>query len=130
MLRTVVDCLIPADDFPGASEAGVCDYLRKLFETDLRDEAGFFMTGLDQIELEALARFGESFASLTLEQQNVTLETIQQGDVLTSWPISPQRFFEMLVCTTAEGFYSDPQQGGNRNAVSWMMTGFEDQLDS
>jgi hypothetical protein len=130
MLRTVVDCLIPADDFPGASEAGVCDYLRKLFETDLRDEAGFFMTGLDQIELEALVRFGESFASLTLEQQNVTLETIQQGDVLTSWPISPQRFFEMLVCTTAEGFYSDPQQGGNRNAVSWMMTGFEDQLDS
>jgi hypothetical protein len=130
MLRTVVDCLIPADDFPGASEAGVCDYLRKLFETDLRDEAGFFMTGLDQIELEALARFGDSFASLTLEQQNVTLETIQQGDVLTSWPISPQRFFEMLVCTTAEGFYSDPQQGGNRNAVSWMMTGFEDQLDS
>jgi hypothetical protein len=129
MLRTVVDCLIPADDFPGASEAGVCDYLRKLFETDLRDEAGFFMTGLDQIELEALARFGDSFASLTLEQQNVTLETIQQGDVLTSWPISPQRFFEMLVCTTAEGFYSDPQQGGNRNAVSWMMTGFEDQLD-
>jgi hypothetical protein len=130
MLRTVVDCLIPADDFPGASEAGVCNYLRKLFETDLRDEAGFFMTGLDQIELEALVRFGESFASLTLEQQNVTLETIQQGDVLTSWPISPQRFFEMLVCTTAEGFYSDPQQGGNRNAVSWMMTGFEDQLDS
>jgi hypothetical protein len=130
MLRTVVDCLIPADDFPGASEAGVCNYLRKLFETDLRDEAGFFMTGLDQIELEALARFGDSFASLTLEQQNVTLETIQQGDVLTSWPISPQRFFEMLVCTTAEGFYSDPQQGGNRNAVSWMMTGFEDQLDS
>jgi hypothetical protein len=130
MLRTVVDCLIPADDFPGASEAGVCDYLRRLFETDLRDEAGFFMTGLDQIELEALARFGDSFASLTLEQQNVTLETIQQGDVLTSWPISPQRFFEMLVCTTAEGFYSDPQQGGNRNAVSWMMTGFEDQLDS
>jgi hypothetical protein len=128
-LRTVVDCLIPADDFPGASEAGVCNYLRKLFETDLRDEAGFFMTGLDQIELEALARFGDSFASLTLEQQTVTLETIQQGDVLTSWPISPQRFFEMLVCTTAEGFYSDPQQGGNRNAVSWMMTGFEDQLD-
>jgi hypothetical protein len=130
MLRTVVDCLIPADDFPGASEAGVCNYLRKLFETDLRDEAGFFMTGLDQIELEALARFGDSFASLTLEQQTVTLETIQQGDVLTSWPISPQRFFEMLVCTTAEGFYSDPQQGGNRNAVSWTMTGFEDQLDS
>lgn len=125
-LRTVVDCLIPADQFPGAYEAGVCDYLLKLFETDLRDEAEFFSTGLDSIELEAQARFGEPFASLTPEQQTITLEAIQQGDVLTAWQISPQRFFEMLVCTTAEGFYSDPQQGGNRSAVSWTMTGFEE----
>ena len=129
-LRTVVDCLIPADDFPGAYEAGVCDYLLKLFETDLRDEAEFFMTGLDNIELEGRARFGKPFASLTPKQQSITLEAIQQGDVLTSWEISPQRFFEMLVCTTAESFYSDPQQGGNRGAISWTMTGFEDQVDS
>ena len=128
-LRLVVDCLIPADKFPGAYEAGVCDYLRKLFETDLRDEAGFFNTGLDSIELEARARFGEPFASLTPAQQSITLEAIQQGDVLASWQISPQRFFEMLVCTTAEGFYSEPQQGGNRGAISWTMTGFENQVN-
>jgi gluconate 2-dehydrogenase gamma chain len=129
-LRTVVDCLIPADEFPGAYEAGVCDYLLKLFETELRDEAEFFTTGLDSIEFEARARFGEPFASLTPEQQSITLQAIQQGNVLTSWQISPQRFFEMLVCTTAEGFYSDPQQGGNRGAIAWTMTGFEDQVDS
>ena len=129
-LRAVVDCVIPADDFPGAYEAGVCDYLLKLFETDLRDEAEFFNTGLDSIDLEARARFGEPFASLTPSQQSITLEAIQQGDVLASWQISPQRFFEMLVCTTAEGFYSEPQQGGNRGALSWTMTGFEDELNS
>ena len=130
IFRAVVDCVIPADEFPGAYEAGVCDYLLKLFETDLRDEAEFFTTGLDSIELEARAKFGESFASLTPAQQGITLEAIQLGDVLTSWQISPQRFFEMLVCTTAEGFYSDPQQGGNRGAISWTMTGFEDRVDS
>jgi gluconate 2-dehydrogenase gamma chain len=126
----VVDCLIPADDFPGAHEAGVCDYLAKLFETDLRAEAEFFTTGLDSIEREARARFDAPFTNLTPAQQSITLEAIQQGDVLTSWQISPQRFFEMLVCTTAEGFYSDPQQGGNRGAISWTMTGFEDQQNS
>jgi len=129
-LRAVVDCLIPTDEFPGAYEAGVCDYLLRLFASDLRDEAEFFTTGLDSIELEARARFGAPFASLTPEQQSITLEAIEQGDVLTSWQISPQRFFEMLVCTTAEGFYSDPQQGGNRGAISWTMTGFEDQVDA
>jgi gluconate 2-dehydrogenase subunit 3-like protein len=130
ILRAVVDCVIPADEFPSAYEAGVCDYLLKLFETDLRDEAEFFTTGLDSIELEACARFGEPFVTLTPAQQGITLEAIQLGDVITSWQISTQRFFEMLVCTTAEGFYSDPQQGGNRGAISWTMTGFEDQVDS
>jgi len=129
-LRAVVDCLIPADEFPSAYEAGVCDYLQKLFATDLCNEAEFFTTGLNSIELEAQARFGKPFASLTPEQQTTTLEAIQYGDVLSSWQISPQRFFEMLVCTTAEGFYSDPQQGGNRDAVSWTMTGFENQVNS
>lgn len=128
-LRAVVDCLIPADEFPGAYEAGVCDYLLRLFATDLRDEAAFFKVGLDHIELEAHARFGASFANLKPEQQTIMLEAIQHGDVLSSWQISPQRFFEMLVCTTAEGFYSDPQQGGNRGAISWTMTGFEDQVN-
>jgi hypothetical protein len=129
-LRAVVDCLIPADDFPGAYEAGVCDYLMRLFETDLSDETQFFIAGLDSIELEACARFGDSFANLTSDQQVDTLETIQKGHLITSWPISPQRFFDLLICTTAQGFYSDPQQGGNREAVSWVMTGFEDQANS
>ncbi len=126
-LRTVVDCLIPPDDFPGAYDAGVCDYLTRLFETDLRDEAEFFSTGLESIDLEAHARFGEPFSNLTSDQQISTLEAIQQGEVLTTWSTPPQRFFEMLVRTTVEGFYSDPQQGGNRGAVSWIMTGFEEQ---
>jgi gluconate 2-dehydrogenase gamma chain len=129
-LRAVVDCLIPADDFPGAYEAGVCDYMLRLFGTDLRNEAEFFTTGIDSINAEARARFAEPFASLTAEQQIITLDAIQRADVLTTWQISPRRFFEMLVCTTTEGFYSDPQQGGNRGAISWTMTGFEDQVDS
>jgi len=36
----------------------------------------------------------------------------------------------MLVNTTAEGYYSDPEQGGNRGRASWVMTGFEDAVES
>jgi len=125
-LRAVVDCLIPPDTFPGAYEAGVCDFLVRLFATDLKHEAEFFYNGLEALEVESLARFSKSFANLSFEQQTAILESIEQNDLATAWPISPQRFFDMLVCTTAEGFYSDPQQGGNRGAVSWVMTGFED----
>ena len=124
-LRAVVDCVIPPDDFPGAYDAGVCDYIKQLFQTDLAEHAEFFRAGIDAIESEALATFNAPFAALSRDQQISILERIESGAVKTSWPISPARFFDMLVNTTAEGYYSDPQQGGNRGRVSWAMTGFE-----
>jgi gluconate 2-dehydrogenase gamma chain len=125
-LPAVVDCLIPPDDFPGAYEAGVCDYIEQLLNTDLAEHAEFFRAGLDAIDNEALATYNARFAVLTRDQQISILEAIESGAVKSSWPIAPTRFFEMLVNTTAEGYYSDPEQGGNRGRTSWVMTGFED----
>lgn len=128
-LRAVVNCLIPPDDFPGAYDAGVCDYLKRIFRTDLASQSGFFYAGVEGIEAEALARFNTPFIDLKAEQKIATLAAIESGEVKSSWTISPSHFFEMLVNTTAEGYYSDPQQGGNRGAVSWIMTGFEERSD-
>jgi len=129
-LRAVVDCLIPGDDFPGAYEAGVCDYLERLLQTDLANQAEFFSVGIKAIEAEALVRFDRPFADLSPAEQTSMLAAIEVGRIETSWSIPPARFFEMLVCTTAEGYYSEPQQGGNRGAISWVMTGFEELSDS
>ena len=128
-LRAVLDCLLPPDDFPGAYDAGVCDYIEQLFQTDLADDAEFFRAGIDAIDAEALARYNAPFAALTPDQQVSTLASIESGNVKISWPIAPSRFFEMLVNICAEGYYSDPQQGGNRGRASWVMTGFEDAVD-
>lgn len=130
ILRAVVDCLIPGDDFPGAYEAGVCDYLERLLQTDLADQAEFFRAGIEAIEAEALVHFDRPFAKLTPAEQSSILAAIEVGKVESSWPILPSRFFEILVNTTIEGYYSEPQQGGNRGAISWVMTGFEGLLDS
>jgi gluconate 2-dehydrogenase gamma chain len=125
-LRAVVDCLIPPDDYAGAFDAGVCDFIVRLFETDLAEQREFFDAGLEAIESEALARFDTRFADLSPDQQVVTLEGIERGSVNTPWPIAPDQFFEILVRTTAEGYYSDPEQGGNKGSISWAMTGFQE----
>jgi len=125
-LRAVVDCLIPPDDFPGAFEAGVCDFTIRLLETDLADQREFFAAGLDGIESESLARFDSSFAHLSSDQQVAILEAVERDQVITAWPIPADQFFEMIVRTTAEGYYSDPEQGGNKGAISWFMTGFQE----
>ena len=124
-LRAVLDCVIPPDDFPGASEAGVADYLARQFEGDLVEKRDFYCSGLDAIENEVRTRFQTDFANLTADQQSTTLKSIESGEVFTAWPVSPQDFFNLVVNTTAEGYYSDPEQGGNRGAISWVMIGFE-----
>lgn len=127
-LRAAVDRIIPADAHPGAWEAGVGNYLERQFEGDLGPVAADYGAGLSSLEAESVARFQQSFSSLCNEDQDTVLEFIEAGEVLTRWDVAPRRFFSLLVNTTAEGFYSDPQQGGNRSAVSWAMTGFEDTI--
>jgi hypothetical protein len=49
-----VDRLIPPDDFPGANEAGVCDYRVHLFRTDMLEHVDFFGSGIAGIDAAAM----------------------------------------------------------------------------
>ena len=124
-LRAAVDRIIPPDEYPGGADAGVCDYFARHLQADLRPLLPLYHDGLDGLEAEAQARYNTSFADLSAEQQDHLLRRVEWGNVEARWHTAPSRFFQMLVQHTAEGFYSDPGNGGNRNAVSWHMIGFD-----
>jgi hypothetical protein len=124
-LRAAVDRIIPPDDYPGAWQAGVGDYLARQFEGDLLPLFHVYSAGLTALEAESVALFQQSFVLLSAEEQDTLLRHIEAGQVLTNWDVAPLHFFNLLVNTTAEGYYSNPEQGGNRDCVSWTMTGFE-----
>jgi hypothetical protein len=124
-LRAAVDRIIPSDDYPGAWQAGVGDYLAQQFEKDLLPFFDTYCTGLASLEAESRKQFEQSFSSLSDEQKDAILNQVEAGDVFATWTVSPQNFFRLLINTTAEGFYSEPQQGGNRNGISWAMIGFD-----
>jgi hypothetical protein len=124
-LRALVDCLIPADDFPSGWQAGVGDYLAKQFERDLRDQVAMYATGLDALEAETQARTGIPFAELGPIGQTGLLTQLEQGHARTTWPINAQSFLNTVTNHAAEGFYSDPGNGGNKNNVAWRMVGYE-----
>lgn len=128
-LRAAVDRIIPPDDYPGAWQSGVGDYLARQFEGDLRPAFEEYCNGLTALDAESIARFQQSFSKLSDEDQDHVLGLVEAGEVSTTWDVPPRHFFNLLVRTTAEGFYSEPEQGGNRNAVSWAMTGFEEATD-
>jgi len=124
-LRAAIDRIIPPDDYAGAWDAGVADYLVRQFEGDLSPLVDLYLAGLTSLDDEANTRYRKTFAKLSDVEKDFLLSQVEQGEVLTNWTISPQRFFILLVETTVEGFYSDPEQGGNRGRLSWVMTGFE-----
>lgn len=129
-LRALLDRLIPADDFPGAVEAGTEYYILRQLAGDCAAEAPVLAAGLSQLDAEAAALDGRegggTFATLVVEQQGSLLRDLEAGKAATAWPneIGCATFFNRLVDLAHEGFYADPGNAGNRGAVSWAMLGY------
>ncbi len=116
-LRALMDRIIPPDDFPGAWEAGVGDYLAHQFALDLRDHLAMYRLGLDALDAESRASKGTGFAGLDAPIQDMILGHIETGQVQLSWPVDPAEFFHTVTEHVMEGYYSD--------SMAWRMIGFD-----
>ena len=123
-LRALMNRIIPPDDFPDAWEAGVGDYLARQFDGDLRAQVEAYRIGLEALEAEAQAYNSKGFTALDPSTQDTILGRLEAGHVLTAWPAEPTHFFHMVIEHVMEGYYSDPGNGGNRDAIAWRMIGF------
>jgi hypothetical protein len=123
-LRALLDSLIPPDDAPGAWDAGVGDYLARQFAGDLAGEREHYAVGLDALDAEARFRHGMAFAALAPRVRAEVLRQLEQDATATAWPIDAAAFVRAAAEHAAEGYYSDPGNGGNRDGVAWRMIGF------
>lgn len=125
VLRVLINTIIPADDFPSAWDAGVGDYLLHQFNGDLQGCLSDYQVGLSALDTEAQAIHSKPFANLAADEQTNLLTNIEIGNVHTEWKIDPMMFFAVVVGHCMEGYYSNPKNRGNRDAVAWQMIGFE-----
>jgi Gluconate 2-dehydrogenase subunit 3 len=123
-LNALADRLIPADDTPGAVEAGAVNYLLHQFERDLAAFEDVYAKGLDSLDQEAQETAGMPFARMPASAQDELLRRVEQGEVATPWAFDPASFMRHAAEHLAEGFYSDPGNGGNNKMVAWQMIGF------
>ncbi len=71
VMAALAEVIIPATDTPGASEAGVTDFVAALVDGWLDDDhRDRFLAGLDTVDPAARERFGADFADCTAEQQS------------------------------------------------------------
>ena len=113
-LAAICDRIVPADDFPSASQAGVLDYLDRQLIRHYRKHQDAYRRGLEQAEAMSRSRFGSHLAGLSPQQQLEIVSVLEQQGTA---------FFELVRKHTMEGYYGSPRHGGNRDAVSWKMLG-------
>ena len=113
-LAALCDQIIPADDFPSASQAGVVVYIDRQLARHYRRHQKAYLAGLEQAETIARTRFGRVLVDCT---------TAQQFEVTSALERDNRSFFALLRAHTMEGYYGNPRHGGNRDAVSWRMLG-------
>ncbi|MGO9325753.1 MAG: gluconate 2-dehydrogenase subunit 3 family protein [Terracidiphilus sp.] len=113
-LTALCDRIVPADDFPSASQAGVITYIDRQLARTYRRHRNAYRDGLEQADAISRERFGRDLAALSAPQQVEIVDAIEQQN---------RKFFDLVRSHTLEGYYGSPRHGGNRDAVSWRMLG-------
>ena len=116
-LAILCDQIIPADDWPSASQAGVLTFIDRQLTGPYRRHRKTYREGLQQAEKLAQSKFGGEPAKATPSQQLELAKALEQQN--------PQ-FFDLLRRHTMQGYYGSPRHGGNKDAVSWRMLGLDE----
>jgi len=116
-LASLCDQIIPADEFPSASQAGAVNYIDRQLGRHYRRHQSAYREGLNAIDEMSRKRFGVACADATADQRLQIAITLERDN---------HEFFELVRQHTMEGYYGSPRHGGNRDAVSWRMLGLDE----
>jgi Gluconate 2-dehydrogenase subunit 3 len=116
-VEAVTARIVPSGDSPGAREAGAVYFIDRALATFFSQLAADYRTFLEGFQAAYRQRHPDaaSFASLTAEQQDEFLKSVEETP-----------FFAATRTLTLIGMFSSPSHGGNRNGAGWALIGFED----
>lgn len=119
ILIALTDAIVPADQDPGAKDAGVVYFIDQQLAGAHKRFAGRYRTELPKLDAACVAATGKRLGELGLRERTAFLERVDKGE------IAGGAFFQLVVDHTMQGFYGAPKHGGNRDGVSWRMMGIE-----
>jgi gluconate 2-dehydrogenase gamma chain len=127
-LGAACDQIVPKDQDPGASEAGVVAFIDRQLATRAKRDLARWRAGIRGLDAGSSRRHGVPFAEAAFDDQTALLRDLEQGvgDKGDWQGIAPAAFFRLLRDYTMMGFYGDPRHGGNKERVAWRMLGVPD----
>jgi gluconate 2-dehydrogenase alpha chain/gluconate 2-dehydrogenase gamma chain len=142
-LAALADVLIPEDDFPSASQAGVVDFIDLQLAGPYGKGAGLYLQGpfregtprqgyqaqhapavlirrgIAQIEAE-----GPALVDLDEAGRADFVQRLSEGEGFPEGEVRLPMLFEELWSLVKEGYFADPIYGGNKDYAGWRMVGF------
>jgi gluconate 2-dehydrogenase gamma chain len=83
-----------------------------------------YRSGLEAVDRYANALFTSDFVDLNEDNQDTIIGDMAEGKATGFGQVSAEQFFQVLRRHTAEGMFSDPIYGGNRNLFGWQLIGY------
>jgi hypothetical protein len=142
-LAAACDVLIPEDDYPSASQAGVVDFIDLQMSTDYGQGAGLYLEGpffegtpqqgwqLDKTPAEVLlqgidALNAEDMPIFDLDESGRAsfVQALSERTQPIGGGTPASDFFTLLRSLTNEGYFADPIYLGNYDYAGWRMVGF------
>lgn len=140
----IVEQIIPTDEWPGAKDAGITNFIDKQLVGPLSRFKEEYRSGLKSITATCQNIHGKKFEELPWDEQTKFLKDLERGsfsdlknnnlgnnDNLGNkneriWENGADRsFFGLIRNHTMAGYYGSPRHGGNYKYVSYRMIGLD-----
>lgn len=122
-LTALCEQIIPADQDPGATDAGVVHFIDKQTAIRFPQEKELFSKGIHALQAYCKSHSGKKFEKFESEKQIEVMQLIERGELPAGeWKADEQKsFFRKLTDRTMQGFYGSPRHGGNKDYASYRM---------
>lgn len=138
LMDAIVEQIIPSDDWPGAKDAKVTNFIDKQLANTYKRFQESYRRGLNLVKISCEQLFNEKFENISWEKQTQFLTDMESGSLseLKSDKVSREdkliwidgferTFFNLMRDHTMQGFYGSPRHGGNKDYVSYRMIGLD-----
>ncbi|WP_163323790.1 gluconate 2-dehydrogenase subunit 3 family protein [Draconibacterium mangrovi] len=122
-ITALCEQIIPADESPGATSAGIINYIDKQLTEVFHYDQTTYRDSIKNLQHYCTKTFGKRFENIEFDQQTNILTSLESGELTKEdWPDgNASSFFNLILSHTMQGFYGSPIHGGNKNYMSFEM---------
>lgn len=109
---------------PEAAQAGAVEYVtRELLLPQMQGNYRLVLRGAAQLDKVARAKTGKAFVQGSVEERELIVQAMLQGEGAAS-RFDPPAFIRLMLALVLEGTFGDPAHGGNVNEAGWQAIGY------